>query len=245
MNTADNNWEKTWILSAALVISIVSYIYIVATAGSVNVQLVQLEEWYGFLCILLLFKAVLAGPLYRVFPNFPYKQQYYKSLSGLGIACFYFALLHSCIAFFGLLQGFRGLPFLNTFELISVIAGFVTLLILSIMAATSWNWMMQCLGPKWKIIHRFVYLAIGALIVHVLLIGSNYTNFSGVYAVVPLILFLVLLLLYAASTRKYLFTKMPGTPRWLITLLVSIITLSVIFSFYQLHILVIGGHHHG
>jgi DMSO/TMAO reductase YedYZ heme-binding membrane subunit len=243
MNIVDNSKEKTLIVGGSLVLSIAVYAYISLHTQSANLRLVQLEEFYGFMSIILLFKAVIARPLYRVFPTLSFKALHYRCLGGLGISCFYFALLHGVIGFFGLLQGVQGLPFLTTKELVSITLGFLAILILSIMAATSWNWMMRKLGERWKVVHRFVYFAVTAIVVHVLLIGSHYGEFTNFYSIVPIMAFLATLLLYAASTRKHLFEKYPTTPQWQSTLLVAVIALSIIFSFYQLHVLITGAHH--
>lgn len=244
MNIVENNIEKKSLIAGSLIFSILAYLYISSATSSINLRMVQLEELYGFVSIVLLFLAVIAGPLYRLYPDLKFKMTHFRMLGGLGISCFYFALLHSYVALFGLLQGFKGIAFLNTFETTAVIGGFLALLILAIMAGTSWDFLMKYLGPKWKLIHRFVYLAIGALVIHVLLIGADYTGFSNLYAIIPLLLFFIWLFFYAASMRKFLFMKIPETPQWQVTLLISIITLSIVFCFYQLHILVIGGHHH-
>jgi DMSO/TMAO reductase YedYZ heme-binding membrane subunit len=228
---------KTGIVATSLVASIVLYFLYGNASTLANIRL---EEWYGFISLALLFFVMLAGPLYRVFPSLPYKSVYYGSLGGFGISAFYFALLHSCIAFFALLDGFQGLAFLDTSDLAATTAGFVALFILALLAGTSFTFAMQRMGSWWKFLHRFVYLAAFLVLVHVALIGVAYTSGDSLAYLLTLVGVLVLLVLHGISWTRTLAKKYPNiSPLWSQGALIALMLL-LLYGFTLLHV----GHHH-
>jgi DMSO/TMAO reductase YedYZ heme-binding membrane subunit len=199
---------------------------------------------YGHYSILYLFLVMLFGPFYRIFPNAPFKIFYRDCLSGLGIGCFYFALLHSYFGFFDSLLGFAGLPYLHAPYMISVITGFVALFILALLGGTSFTWAMKKMGPAWKKLHQFVYLAAILTVIHTLIIGSSFISFTSWKSTVTLIGFLILLGLHAITTHRLLLSKYPNVSRNYITIGVSLILVGLIYSLFELHIYIAGSHNH-
>ncbi|MBX3360365.1 MAG: ferric reductase-like transmembrane domain-containing protein [Phycisphaeraceae bacterium] len=147
----------------------------------------------GSCAFLLLHVALAIGPLARIDKRFApllYNRRH------LGVATFILALLHAAIAVgfyggfgvddpatavlarysvdsFGSLTGF---PF--------EILGFLALLILFVMAATSHDFWLANLGARvWKWIHMLVYVAYGLLVMHVVL-GAMQSERSLVYPIV-------------------------------------------------------------
>lgn len=84
----------------------------------------------------------------------------------LGLYAFLFALAHFLI--------FAGLDYGLNFELIVaeitqrryILVGSIAILILTILAITSFQWWMKYLGKNWKRLHRLVYLAGILIILH-------------------------------------------------------------------------------
>jgi sulfoxide reductase heme-binding subunit YedZ len=82
----------------------------------------------------------------------------------LGLYAFMFAVTHMLI-FVGLDYGFNwNFLWLDLASKRYIWVGLLTLIILTLLAATSFQWWMRRLGKNWKRLHRLVYLA-GALVV--------------------------------------------------------------------------------
>lgn len=131
----------------------------------------------GSLALIMLHVILMIGPLARLNQKFIpllYNRRH------LGVTMFLFALIHGL---FSLIQ-FHGLGNVN--PLISLFTanthygdlmrfpfqplGFIALLILFFMAATSHDFWLKNLGPKfWKSMHMLVYLAYVLLVMHVML----------------------------------------------------------------------------
>jgi len=218
--------------------------FIVSEAMYASMDVPSLVRWYGIISLFLLVAVMLPGPLYRLYPELPFKNDYRQSLGGLGISAFYFALLHSYLGFFFTLLGFQGLPFLSGIFLWALIVGLVSFLILAAMAATSFTWAMRELGPWWKFIHRFVYVAGIALIIHAILIGSDYRDLTQPIGLVSVIAVTVLVILQAISLRRYFVTHHPGVPSWIFTASISFILVGSYYVLYSLHEFIAGGHVH-
>ncbi len=124
-----------------------------------------------------------------------------KARRALGVSTFFFAFLHAYFGFFGELGGFEGLGFLSDKYILAISLSSIALLILFLMAATSFDWMIgKMTFPKWKLLHRFVYLAALLSVIHGLILGSDFTNFSGV---VPKVFFAGLVILLGLETVRF------------------------------------------
>lgn len=169
--------SRFWILALAvtLSVSIAGYIQLVVPPGSL--QTIRIEQAYGFISLALLYTAMLASPLTKVFPKLPGKIAYLHARRAIGVSAFYYAVLHVYITFFKQLNGFRGIKYLNHTYSLSLLGGVFTLGVLFVMAITSVDWIVDHMGYKnWKLLHRLVYLASLALLLHILLIGPHYDN---------------------------------------------------------------------
>ncbi len=167
--------SRFWILAIAVTVSvnIIGFVQLMVPAGSL--QTIRIEQIFGFISLLLLYVAILASPLTKVFPNLPGKGAYLHARRAVGVSAFYYAFLHVYITFFQQLSGFGGIKYLNRTYSISLLGGVFALAVLFIMAATSFDWVVDHMGYKhWKLLHRLVYLASLALLLHIMLIGPHY-----------------------------------------------------------------------
>jgi len=167
--------NRFWILAVAVTLSvnIAGFVQLMVPAGSL--QTIRIEQTYGFLSLLLLYVAILASPLTKVFPKLPGKAAYLHARRAIGVSAFYYAFLHAYITFFQQLSGFGGIKYLNHTYSVSLLGGVCTLTVLCIMAATSFDWVVDHMGYKhWKLLHRLVYVASLALLLHIMLIGPHY-----------------------------------------------------------------------
>lgn len=169
--------SRFWILASSVTLSvcITGFIQLEIPAGSLLT--IRLEQIFGFIGLLLLYVATLASPLTKVFPRLPGKEAYLHARRAIGVSAFYYSLLHVYISFFKQLDGFSGIKYLDYKYSVALLFGFFALGVLSIMAATSFDWVVDRMGYKhWKLLHRLVYLASLAVLVHVLLIGPHYDS---------------------------------------------------------------------
>jgi len=167
--------SRFWILAVAVTLSvnIAGFVQLVIPAGSL--QTIRIEQTYGFISLFLLYLAILASPLTKVFPRLPGKDAYLHARRAIGVSAFYYALLHGYMTLFRQLDGFGGMKHLNRTYSISLLAGAFALGVLTIMAATSFDWVVGHMGYKhWKLLHRLVYFASAAVLLHVILIGPHY-----------------------------------------------------------------------
>ncbi len=149
----------------------------------------QLTQTYALTAAAYLYLTLLIGPLCYRFKSIPFRVQYIKARRAIGVSVFYFGFLHAYFAFFGVLGGFASLPTLPGKYLIAIALSFTALIILTLMAATAFDFMIEKLGfNKWKFLHRFVYLVGVFVLIHALLIGSHFQNFG----IVPIISFVAI-----------------------------------------------------
>lgn len=188
------------ILSFSFVLGISLYLFVSQTAKSSSLLQIRLAEYYALTATIFLYLALLATPLYTVFPRLFFKPLYIRSRRAIGVSAFFFALAHATIAFFGLLGSFAGLSLLNGKYLLAISFSFTALLILSLMAATSFDFMVKKLGAKWKKLHRFVYLAALLITIHALLLG---THFADLTRLIPKIYFVALFFLLTLETIRF------------------------------------------
>ncbi len=188
------------ILTFSFFLGIGIYIFVSQQIKSPTLELIRLAEYYALTATIFLYLAVLASPLYSVFPNLPFKPIYIRARRAIGVSAFFFALTHATIAFFGLLGGFEGLQFLENNYLIAISCSFTALLILSLMAATSFDFMVKKLGTKWKTLHRFVYLAVLLITIHALMLG---THFAVLTNLIPKLYFAALAFLLILESIRF------------------------------------------
>ena len=194
--------SRFWILAVAITLSvnIAGFVQLEVPTGSL--QTIRLEQTYGFIGLGLLYFAILASPLTKVFPRLPGKDAYLHARRAIGVSAFYYSLLHICIAFFQQLDGFSGVRHLDRTYSTALLLGIFALSVLCIMAATSFDWVVNRMGYKhWKLLHRLVYLASIAVLLHVMLIGPHYTDTPTILGIATYLAAAVLISLEALRIR--------------------------------------------
>jgi DMSO/TMAO reductase YedYZ heme-binding membrane subunit len=196
---------------------------------SPQIRIIRLDQVFAFLSIIFLYLALLISPLYHSFKTLPYEKKVIESRRTIGVASFIFALLHTVFAFFGQLNGFAGLSFLDNNFLFSFALGFVGLEILMILALTSFDKAVSYLTfQRWKFLHRFVYIAGILILIHMLLLGSHYQVLSSLIPIATFVCLAFLFILEAVRFDYYLEKSKKFTPRFGI----SLIAITVILSLY-------------
>lgn len=210
---------RFYILVFSVLLSFV--IYFLAENALIAFTLIQA---YALTSVAYLYIALLATPLIRNVKNLPFKAKYAKARRAIGVSAFYFALLHAWFAFFDELGGLEGYFSLNLLYRIATLLSLAALIILSLMAATSFDWAVAKLTfTKWKLLHRFVYFAGIFIIIHALLIGGH---FGKLNSIIPQLYFLALsflFLLEAWGLEKIVKQKYPTFPRYILVGFVTLI----------------------
>lgn len=112
----------------------------------------------------------------------------------LGLAAFGYCVLHF-LAYFAVGQKFNwGFVVYDSLHVASRIPGWISLLLLVPLALTSTDGMLRWLGGKrWKLLHRLVYFATAAAILHVYWVGQDHLGEYGTTRIL-VIVFAVLML---------------------------------------------------
>src|SRR4051812_38204512 len=133
---------RFYILVASVTYSAAVYFFVTSIIPQGSLQIIRLTEVYALSAITMLYVALLASPFCYTFRGFPYRAQYLKARRAIGVSAFYFALLHASLAFFGQLGGFEGLWFLSDKYLFAISLSVTALIILFLMALTSFDVMV-------------------------------------------------------------------------------------------------------
>lgn len=200
------------VFAFSFLVAIAIFVAVVSRVPSYELRLTGLIETYAFAAVIYLYLALLASPLYAVFPKAPLRILYIKARKAIGVSAFFFALIHGSLAFRGLLGGFAGLAYLPTKYLIAISLSAIALFILAVMALTSMRFFSIKLGQWWKPLHRFVYLAGILILVHARLVGAHFQDLSKPIPLISAAALLLLLTLEAIRFYRYLASKFRVPP---------------------------------
>jgi DMSO/TMAO reductase YedYZ heme-binding membrane subunit len=202
---------RFYVLLVSLGLSLVIYWWVTTTIAEPSLQIIRLTQLYALTALAYLYITLLIGPATYTFKWLPYRGYMYRARRAIGVSTFYFALIHAYFGFFGELGGFAGLPFLSNRYLLAITLSFTALIILGLMASTSFDAAIRKLTiHRWKFLHRFVYLVGVLVLIHATLVGSHFSSFS---LPIPQIVFVGLILLGYLESRRfdaYLQKKFPA-----------------------------------
>ncbi len=224
---------RFWVLLFSLTYSIAAFFFVRLTTQEGSLQIIKLTRLYALTALLYLYVSLLIGPLVYTFKRLPFSGKIYHARRAVGVSVFYFGLLHASFAFFGQLGGFGGLPYLSNKYLLAISLSFTALCILAIMASTSFDFMVRKLGSKWKIIHRFVYLAGILVLIHALLLGTHFADLSGLVPQIVFGVLVILLFLEANRLDEFLERKKINLPRFgIATIILSALVVGIFIYFF-------------
>lgn len=134
---------------------------------------IRTEQLFGLLCILYWYLALVISPL-----GYVIGKQRLEGLTfarrAIGVSAAYFAFLHMAVSFWGQLGGLSGISLMPSYFKWSLLGGIIALLILSAMAATSFDAVIRFMTFKrWKLLHRLVYAGGILAVLHVWSIGTH------------------------------------------------------------------------
>jgi DMSO/TMAO reductase YedYZ heme-binding membrane subunit len=202
------------VLAINFLVALGIYFYVSSTFQTPSLQNIRLTQLLAFASVINLYLALIASPLYSALPNLALKPIHIRARRAIGVSAFFFALLHAYFAFFTQLGGFSGLFYLSSRYLIPITLSFTALVILSLMASTSFDFIVRKLGTRWKTLHRFVYLAAFLIVIHALMLGSHFVDLSQTIPKIFFAALAFLLVLEALRFDKYLTNKFPWFPKF-------------------------------
>ncbi len=192
--------SRFYFLFTAGIIALTIYIWVKSTIPIATGQAIKLDQLYALLAVFCLYFSILAEPLTNYYDDFPFSKLYLRLSPAIGTSALLFATLHTYFAFFGELGGFAGLGFLSGKYILAISLSATALLILFIVVGSTFNWLVNKLRlSRWPWLQRTVYAAIFLILVHALLLGSDFTDLSGV---IPQIFFAALIVLLSLETNR-------------------------------------------
>lgn len=162
----------------------------------------QLTKVFAFFAVGFLYLVLLIGPTTYLFTGLAFRGQLLKARRAIGVSAFYFAFLHmlSALNYLGGINTILALPLQQQ---IPFIFGYISLDLLFLMTITSSEKAVRIMTfPKWKLLHRFVYLISVLVFLHVLLLGKD---FSQKFSPIPILTYIAILLL--ATLQIFAFLK--------------------------------------
>jgi DMSO/TMAO reductase YedYZ heme-binding membrane subunit len=167
---------RFYILLEASLLSLLVLFGIRSITSSDALYLIRSQQIFGLLSLFYWYAALIISPL-KSFISSDHYEVWKFNRRALGVSAAYFAILHATVAFFGQSGGFGGIGLLPTRFRWSLLLGAIALLVLTLMAATSFDRAIRKLTFKrWKWLHRVGYIAGILVIVHVWLIGTHSSN---------------------------------------------------------------------
>lgn len=169
------NGVRIYIAIGALLLTLEAIWWSVAVNGSTNLAVIRIQEIFAWLSLVFLVAAISIGPICKLSPKLKAKALLYDGRRLLGISAAWFAFLHAAITYFVLFKA----P--NPFDLgddtgRAFLVGSVALLILLATAFTSFDKAFRSMGKWWHRLHRLVYVAALAGLLHTFMIGSHAIN---------------------------------------------------------------------
>ena len=228
-----SKYIRSIIYSLFALIGCIGILIIITGEPSQSVQLIKITQFTGLVSLVLLYITLLISPFYATFPQIPGRSTAIRARRALGVSAFFFALAHTLISFFGTLGGFSGIGFLQTNYLFSIVIGFVALLILTVLAVTSYDAAIIALGKNWRRLHRTLYAAALLILLHVYLLGSHFSDILSTSSTILLISLLFLLLLESVRINNIVSARYPSFPRRaLVYATIAILFLFYLYTFY-------------
>jgi sulfoxide reductase heme-binding subunit YedZ len=143
-----------------------------AVFGDTELAVTRIQEVYGWLSVGLLVTALLIGPVTKAFTRLPGKPLLWDARRLIGVGAAWFALLHTVIVY--LAQFASANPFaLPELYRQSLLLGVIALVALLLLAGTSFNAIMKAWGVWWFRLHRLIYVAVLAALMHAFMIGAH------------------------------------------------------------------------
>lgn len=165
--------SRFYVLGFTALLSIGVTCFLRITIPGDQLFFIRLEQVFGLLALLYWYIALVLSPLSYLIGK-ERMQGILFSRRAIGVSAAYFALLHSGVAVWGQLGGIKELAYLPSLFQWSLTFGAIGLLILLVMAATSFDSIIKKMTfRRWKVLHRLGYIGGILVILHVWMVGTH------------------------------------------------------------------------
>ena len=165
---------RFYILCGTLIVSLAMAALLRLHIMSDQLYYIRLEQSYGLLSIICLYLAMLISPLQKALGVRPWLQRLVFMRRAIGVSAAYYAVLHMTIALWGQIGGIGAIKLLPVFFVWSLSFGLAAIIILLVMAATSFDAVIKRMTFfRWKLLHRLIYIGGVLIILHVWIIGTH------------------------------------------------------------------------
>lgn len=165
---------RFYILAASVLASLAILAWLRLQTSDSQLWLIRTEQLYGYIAIGYWYVALVLSPLSKVTGMRGPIPLFLFSRRAIGVSAAYFALLHTGISFWGQVGGPAGISLLPSRFDWALGMGVVMLVILLLMAATSFDRVIRFMTfRRWKMLHRLTYIGGVLAIFHVWLIGTH------------------------------------------------------------------------
>lgn len=150
---------RIWLFWAALAVPLIGLVadkLINHTPGG------RIFYWTGAISAILILTSLSITPLTRMFPGAPWVRWLLRRRRYIGVAGFAYAAAH--LAYWMQAAGMHRV-LTSVFEPV-ILLGWVSFAIFAAMAITSNNFSVRRMGPAWKKLQRWVYLAMPIALLH-------------------------------------------------------------------------------
>lgn len=196
-------YGRKLIYAAALAWALCIFGFVSYTVPTVTYSLALLMRCYALTALFLLYAVLAPGIIMTFFPRFSANMLLIRFRRAAGVSVFFFAFLHATIAFFVNLSGkVSSVLFLSQRNQTALLFSASAFCIFSLLAITSFDGMEKTLGKRWKQLHRFIYVASLFVVFHAFLIGSHFTDPTGLIPLLTNYLSLSYILLEVAATVR-------------------------------------------
>lgn len=135
---------------------------------------IRTQQIFGFLSLVFWYVALITSPMSKLFGKQGFMGYLLFSRRAIGVSAAYFALLHAVVSFWGQLGGFAKFGILPDPFQWSLVFGLVGLLVLGVMAATSFDKVVKYMTfRRWKLLHRVGYVAGVLVLLHIWMISTH------------------------------------------------------------------------
>lgn len=213
---------RFYILLGSFWLAGMSAVIVYYLAGDSRVGTIRVQELFSFLSLIYLYVAMLITPLTKSFPV-PLTSNLLFARRAIGVTAFFFGLSHAAFAVFGQFGGIGALSLLSAGYMFAFLLGIFGLFILFLMAITSFDIAIEKLSFLWwKRLHRLVYLAGLAILLHTYAIGSHFADITSIPSMLFLVAATFLAMLWAIGLDRHTTLRFGALGPYVLTLSIGI-----------------------
>lgn len=182
--------SRFYVLVSSVLVSLLVAAWLRITVEADQLYYIRLQQIMGLLSLVYWYVALLISPLGYVVGKERLRHWAFARRA-IGVSAAYFALVHFAVALWGQLGGLSELGRLPELIQISLIFGFAGVVVLLIMAATSFDAVVKFMTyQRWKLLHRTTYIAFVLVVLHIWMLGTHVTYVGVQWAGIAALLLL-------------------------------------------------------